>query len=1152
MAAAEQATVFPAEPLVETGPFKFLDFFADTPEDRRRFGGREREIRELVARIANEWTLVLYGRSGIGKTSLLLAGVFPEFETRGYRAVYARTLTDPIRDLCRAVGDKCGTKGPEEDLRSAVEKAVAGGPLVIVLDQFEEFFIRFRENPETRAAFIEAVGSLVNDRSLDLTVVFSLREDYIAALDDFRERIPDLFENQYRLRPLTAFGVRQAISRPLTDAGISYDEAVVSRVVDQLEDSSFDPPVLQIICSELYREAVERAAGEVPRITLEDVKKVGDLDDIFHRCLDGLGKAIPLNQTLLARMILDALITGDNTKQAVTVEDLLAAQFSAQKGEVREILDILVKQRLLRRQLRDGTSWYELIHERLVPHLKKWLDSDQRFYEFRQARDFVETSGKTDLWMQKPEALLNAGVLSDLLGPHKERFRFRARECELIFRSAMYRHSPEVDFWAKRLGTREAIRMLLNIMVSPNWHERNGAAISAGLLSDPERELASACLNLALNDAEETVRRSAGRSLARLARTEEIISLRAALRNKQTRRRARQTLTDLRLGGHSLKEFSWLRRRFAGEEAERRLHVEYKEIIHARRKTGALQGLLASLAWVLLVGVPLAAFGVGFLGVNSDQEWYQKLAATLGTMLPAAAVFGALLGGILASAVARDAIATGEDGHWARAFLGSRPFFYGTILVGEFGAISLFIFNSEVKSFAGLVSGVGAAIVLSAPLAILLSIGLGASLLWNRATIWPPESRMRLWLWSLTAGLGTSGFLMAFISLGFLIFDKNSLSSAWAFDFLLAWLTGLAVCVSLIAISASEYKHPIRHLPEPSAWRRRGGRLGAIGGALLATAWAVHFLHSDMIPAFAVNKHYDPAKGIELRGLLGTRFPDMHYFRLCNATDSPQFAVSISDYGTLSLGSGVSPYLEDIILLPPGCHLGSFHQYEPDLSSDHNLNVRLIPILELHSEEGFRRLSNGGLVIAPLVLRFSPTKSRPWVGTIQVKLPGPEKRGRILLVYPQWYKLSGAALAAQGGVHIFANNDLNEGDAFRETKLAPPPKNPIWIDLQDNYWPVLSENLGNWQIEFRVLGTVPRSDLPIEEVTIPVLLRIVDLNDKMYFAGGKLRSQLEGFVSRQEAIRKGATLPGQPTAPPSGKNSVPARLGNPSGPPGPD
>jgi hypothetical protein len=1120
MAAAEQATVSPAEPRVETGPFKFLDFFADTPEDRRRFGGREREIRELVARIVNEWTLVLYGRSGIGKTSLLLAGVFPELETRGYRAVYARTLTDPIRDLCRAVGDKCGRGGPEEDLRSAVEQAVAGGPLVIVLDQFEEFFIRFREKPETRAAFIEAVGSLVNDRSLDVTVVFSLREDWLAALDDFREKIPALFQNQYRLRPLTAFGVRQAISRPLTDAGIPSDDAVVSRLVDQLEDSGFDPPVLQIICSELYSAAVERASGGVPRITLDDVQKVGDLDDIFRRCLDGLGEAIPSNQTLLARMILDALITGDNTKQAVTLKDLLSSQFSAQEEEVREILDILVQQRLLRQQIRDGEPWYELIHERLVPHLKKWLDSDQRFHEFRQARDFVETNCKSDLWLYNPEALLNSGVLTDLLGPYKERFRFQKRELEFIFHSAVYRHSPDVSFWAERRGLKEAITILLKITASPNDQERNGAAIAAGRFTDLGSRLAPACLWLAMKDPTETVRRSAGLSLSRLARKTELLVLRSALGRKATRRAALETLTDLWLGGNPLKELSWLSRRFAREEAERRRQAEYQELIRARRKVGAVQGLLASLSWMLLVGVPLTTFGIGLSGVETNKELYQRMATALGAMLPAAAVFGALLGGVSASAVAREA-ATGKS--WVRALLGSRPLFYGTGVLAALGVGLYGLANGEEKNLWLL--GMVLAFVVSAPLSVFLASGLGVF----RAAVYSPNSRPRLWLWSFLAALGSSGFAFAVLSLWlYVTSSKNPIDRGWAKDFGLALCIGLAFCISLIAITSSEYKHPIRHLAEPSIRRRRWSRIGSTMGALTAVLGIGYSLCPNMIPLFASQEIYDPSTGLRHSQVLGPRFPDTRYFQICNSADFAQFAsvVRVPFGASINLGpqtdqradenkalldtylsvrkevlvreafSRHSNYDKEILLLPPGCHLGSFRM-KSRVSIGRKAMFSLSPLPDLQAVGGELRLSKGDIVMAPLVIRCPPTKSRPCVGFIEGNLPESKSpSARWLMVYPLWYKLSDVTVVTQDPIYILGSNEnSNKEDTVRVVKLSPLPRHPISISLwkSENLFLVIPDSLGQWKIGFRVQGVVPRPHHPVEKVTIPVLLQLVDV-----------------------------------------------------------
>jgi hypothetical protein len=71
-------------------PFKFLDYFFDTEADRDRFAGRDREVQDLVAQIATTRTVVLFSEPGIGKTSLLLAGIFPELRRRGFRPVYAR------------------------------------------------------------------------------------------------------------------------------------------------------------------------------------------------------------------------------------------------------------------------------------------------------------------------------------------------------------------------------------------------------------------------------------------------------------------------------------------------------------------------------------------------------------------------------------------------------------------------------------------------------------------------------------------------------------------------------------------------------------------------------------------------------------------------------------------------------------------------------------------------------------------------------------------------------------------------------------------------------------------------------------------------------------------------------------------------------
>src|SRR5215470_6499681 len=80
-----------------TTPYKELDFYELA--DEAKFAGRERDIAQVVARACTQRSLVLYGRSGLGKTSLLLAGVTPQLIRRGFLPIYVRTLEEPLEDL---------------------------------------------------------------------------------------------------------------------------------------------------------------------------------------------------------------------------------------------------------------------------------------------------------------------------------------------------------------------------------------------------------------------------------------------------------------------------------------------------------------------------------------------------------------------------------------------------------------------------------------------------------------------------------------------------------------------------------------------------------------------------------------------------------------------------------------------------------------------------------------------------------------------------------------------------------------------------------------------------------------------------------------------------------------------------------------------
>jgi hypothetical protein len=191
-------------------PYKFLDWFEAA--DRAIFYGREWEAQDLQRLILAHKLTVLYGASGVGKTSLLQAGVIPRLHQDGCVTFYIRALEDPAQavkaealrqaDLTPwppSLPGKGETspprigEGPGEGLNTFLRRVLPPGTrLVVFLDQFEEFFIRLGDG--VRRAFIEELAACLEDDALEMRAVLSLRDDYFRRLDEFDERWPKVFE----------------------------------------------------------------------------------------------------------------------------------------------------------------------------------------------------------------------------------------------------------------------------------------------------------------------------------------------------------------------------------------------------------------------------------------------------------------------------------------------------------------------------------------------------------------------------------------------------------------------------------------------------------------------------------------------------------------------------------------------------------------------------------------------------------------------------------------------------------------------------------------------------------------------------------------------------------------------------------------------
>ncbi|MCH7674103.1 ATP-binding protein, partial [candidate division KSB1 bacterium] len=186
-------------------PYKYLDYY--TYADADLYFGREKEIQRMVGEILSSRLLVLFSPSGSGKTSLINAGVRPALENIGYKTIYVRLKSEPVASVIDALAKELNLKfkstDTSPDLYDFLKRAIDQGqqkeepfkPLVLFLDQFEEFFIVFRDKPELRQEFIEQLAKIRYDVQMPVFVVLSLREDYFVNLHECRQSIPCLFQN---------------------------------------------------------------------------------------------------------------------------------------------------------------------------------------------------------------------------------------------------------------------------------------------------------------------------------------------------------------------------------------------------------------------------------------------------------------------------------------------------------------------------------------------------------------------------------------------------------------------------------------------------------------------------------------------------------------------------------------------------------------------------------------------------------------------------------------------------------------------------------------------------------------------------------------------------------------------------------------------
>lgn len=374
-----------------SSPFKFLDAY--TREDKDQFFGREEETAQLYELVNQNRLVLLYGPSGTGKTSLIQCGLGNRFDATDWMPIFIRRGTHLPTSLQNALLEHAEEElegnfweMEENPLIEIIQDLFAEylRPIYLVFDQLEEIFVLGDEEEER--IFTQAMADIYNAK-LPCRLIFILREEYLAHLYDFEQRIPSLFKRRLRVEAMNIQQAREVVRKSCERFNIRLSDPAYNpgQIVHKVTDgrAGVALPYLQVYLDRLYREDFARSYPDkdlgnfenflnLPSLefTTEEIDEFGEIGDVLKAFLQEQTQTIEKDLRNLedfanlppraVRKVLNVFASLQGTKiprlrRELQVPPLTNAQ-----------LDVILERLRQARILREEEGTYELAHDTLA------------------------------------------------------------------------------------------------------------------------------------------------------------------------------------------------------------------------------------------------------------------------------------------------------------------------------------------------------------------------------------------------------------------------------------------------------------------------------------------------------------------------------------------------------------------------------------------------------------------------------------------------------------------------------------------------------------------------------------------------------------------------------------------------------------------
>jgi len=405
--------------------------------EKNIFFGRKKQTDSLLTSIDLNGACLLYAKTGVGKSSLLRAGLIPRLKEN--INVFPILINNWHDGFLKSISIKLEIEEPdcEDDFINKIKKKVYNdSSLIIILDQFEEILLR--SNDEDIKSIANYLAAVVNS-NCPAGIVLCMREEFLAEMTLISREIRAIRENQYRLEGFTveqATTTLQEIAKS-SETKISWSKYLSSQVSDSvfsknILSASFSNylhmGIVQVVSMYLFENAIKKRKD---KITVKDLVDAGGVDGIIDKFTkDKMNEILDDDDQSLFAGITKYLFTPSGVKISVTLDDLahnfrfedipafkrsiLIKNMGASKikkplmhGELRKklqnILDKLEKNKLFinRQGFNTKDYVYSIQHDVATLLLTRWksilfrenLDTNWNSYAFNVAK-----SGKLEYY----------------------------------------------------------------------------------------------------------------------------------------------------------------------------------------------------------------------------------------------------------------------------------------------------------------------------------------------------------------------------------------------------------------------------------------------------------------------------------------------------------------------------------------------------------------------------------------------------------------------------------------------------------------------------------------------------------------------------------------------------------------------------------